>query len=553
MVTRPGEVISLPADFPVTWDPPEDEQRYWFWDQMHHPHAVTPMTSSLDGPAFAEGFGKACSALYMPMRTMEPKTFNCYLYYGGVAHDEGPDEAADRANRLQAEMMQRVPRCLRDWETVYLPEVMDLNGRLRDFPYSRATPRQLADIVDEALAIRTRAWELHFLAVMPAMGAATEFARVYEEALGQPAEQEHYRMLQGFPNKSVEAGQALYDIAQEFKSSEAAEIILSAPSAEVFDRLESSSGGNGTARRLRSYLDEYGWRSDQFELADPSWREDPRPMFYNLKSYLRDDATDPAAEQQKAAAERERLVVQMLGRVNGDAARRNTLQMMVTLAQQYLPVQENHNFYIDQMNTVLLRRPVLEVGRRLAQEGVLERASDAFMLTHTEARDAALEPDPALTERVTRRKAEMERWSKVVPPMFIGTQPLVQERPDTIDRFWGLDKEPSKDPKVVTGYAASKGTVRGTAKVVRRLDEADKLEHGDILVCEMTMPAWTPLFSTVAAVVADTGGALSHCAIVAREYGIPCVAGTRIGTRRIKDGQTLTVDGTKGVVRIEDR
>ena len=68
-----------------------------------------------------------------------------------------------------------------------------------------------------------------------------------------------------------------------------------------------------------------------------------------------------------------------------------------------------------------------------------------------------------------------------------------------------------------------------------------KLKSGDILVCEMTMPAWTPLFSTVAAVVADTGGRLSHCAIVSREYGLPCVVGTAVGTAVLEDGMLVTV------------
>jgi pyruvate,water dikinase len=87
--------------------------------------------------------------------------------------------------------------------------------------------------------------------------------------------------------------------------------------------------------------------------------------------------------------------------------------------------------------------------------------------------------------------------------------------------------------------------------VVRDLAEASKVSPGDILVCEMTLPPWTPLFATISGVVADTGGILSHCAIVAREYRIPCVVGTAFGTSVIKDGMTLTVDGSKGIVRIE--
>jgi pyruvate,water dikinase len=83
------------------------------------------------------------------------------------------------------------------------------------------------------------------------------------------------------------------------------------------------------------------------------------------------------------------------------------------------------------------------------------------------------------------------------------------------------------------------------------LAEASKLQAGDVLVCEQTLPPWTPLFSTASAVVADTGGILSHCAIVARENRIPCVVGTMKGTSLISDGQTITVDGSRGIVRIE--
>jgi pyruvate,water dikinase len=122
---------------------------------------------------------------------------------------------------------------------------------------------------------------------------------------------------------------------------------------------------------------------------------------------------------------------------------------------------------------------------------------------------------------------------------------------DVLVRFFGAPVEPSADPSVLQGIAAAPGVVTGTAKVVKSLDEASKLQQGDVMVCEMTLPPWTPLFSTVSAVVADTGGILSHCAIVAREYRIPCVVGTGVGTVTIKDGQKVTVDGSKGIVRIE--
>jgi pyruvate,water dikinase len=149
----------------------------------------------------------------------------------------------------------------------------------------------------------------------------------------------------------------------------------------------------------------------------------------------------------------------------------------------------------------------------------------------------------------------MDKWSKIVPPPALGEPPESSGDPfeEAMIKMFGLPPEPSRDPDLVTGIGASAGIVQGPAKVVRRLDEASKLQPGDIMVCEMTMPPWTPLFSTVSGLVADTGGVLSHCAIVAREYRLPCVVGTTIGTSVITDGMLLTVDGSKGIVRIDSR
>ena len=101
--------------------------------------------------------------------------------------------------------------------------------------------------------------------------------------------------------------------------------------------------------------------------------------------------------------------------------------------------------------------------------------------------------------------------------------------------------------------AGSPGQVTGTVKVVRSLEQASILDDGDIMVCEMTLPPWVPLFSIVSGVVTDTGGVLSHCAIVARDLGLPAVVGTRVGTTVLENGMTATVDGTSGTVTIDAR
>jgi pyruvate,water dikinase len=113
--------------------------------------------------------------------------------------------------------------------------------------------------------------------------------------------------------------------------------------------------------------------------------------------------------------------------------------------------------------------------------------------------------------------------------------------------------EGEQDPDLIDGVAGSPGVYTGVARVVRSLDEAGDLEDGEIMVCEMTLPPWVPMFAIAGAVVADVGGVMSHCAIVAREFAIPSVVGSVDGTSRIQTGQTITVDGTNGNVYLNGR
>ena len=153
----------------------------------------------------------------------------------------------------------------------------------------------------------------------------------------------------------------------------------------------------------------------------------------------------------------------------------------------------------------------------------------------------------------------MARAAQVVPPGALGTPPPPPDEPDPfmdalVFRLLGVvPPEENLDPNVLKAVAGSPGAYTGTARVVRSLAEGMDLEDGEVLVCEMTLPPWVPLFSIAGAVVSDVGGVLSHCAIVAREFEIPAVVGTQVGTTTITTGQTITVDGTKGIVYLDGR
>ena len=195
----------------------------------------------------------------------------------------------------------------------------------------------------------------------------------------------------------------------------------------------------------------------------------------------------------------------------------------------------------------------MEVGSRFLKAGALDAPGDIFFLYLDEPRAAAAQPNGDYRSLVSARKTELSHFEKLNPPGFLGTDS--GPTPDSqfmhaMKNYSGVAQTPSGESGVLNGNAGSAGIVRGTARVLRSTGEVDRLRPGDILVARTTTPDWTPLFITAAAVVTDTGGILSHCAVVAREYAIPAVVGIGNATEVIKDGQMLEVDGDKGVVRI---
>jgi pyruvate,water dikinase len=277
-----------------------------------------------------------------------------------------------------------------------------------------------------------------------------------------------------------------------------------------------------------------------------------------LKDYAMQPDRDIAADTQRLADERERRLAGIREQLRGyPQPVVGQFEFLLRAAQTATVLQEDHNFWIDQRCMYEVRRVAQEFGRRFAAAGVIDHAEDIFCLTIAELRATAdALPHIARQELVGQRKAEMARFSTVDAPPVLGTLPAGAPPDDpfgrAIGRFFGGPPQPASEPHTLRGNAGSPGVVRGVAKVVRSLREAAKLTKGDILVAETTAPPWTPLFATAAGIVTDTGGILSHCAVVAREYHIPAVVGAAGATRAIRDGMVIEIDGEAGIVRIVD-
>ena len=189
------------------------------------------------------------------------------------------------------------------------------------------------------------------------------------------------------------------------------------------------------------------------------------------------------------------------------------------------------------------------MGRRLAAAGAIETPHDIVHLTPDEAREAFASA-PKLDRRalVAERKAELARYAATPVPETLGQRPDGKKPKPSLD---ALKRRVARDG-VLTGEAGSSGIARGRARVIRSLADAGLLQAGEVLVAPTTSQPWMPLFGAAAALVTETGGVLSHAAVVAREFKLPAAVAVAGATEIVQDGQLIEVDGDRGLVRILD-
>ena len=377
---------------------------------------------------------------------------------------------------------------------------------------------------------------------------ADQLADFCEQEFGSAGALLGATMLQGIENESSFSGLRLSQLAEL-----AAELpeVAAAIKKGRFDDIGQTQGGQRWLEEFGAYLSDYGWRAQTWsDIRSPTWAEDPKLPQSLIQRYLVDPEHAPAVAQARARVQREATIRDIEERMP-DQGKRAKFRSLLEAAQAHVPTSESRANWQNRIVGVL-RLPIMALGRKFAEAGILEQAEDIFYVNLTELHDLAHGGDPeAVRAAIPQRRIDLEHWELLVPPPTLGRR-SGSGRPSGPDRYGGGGLQLSDEPKIVNGNAASQGTARGRACVILKLDDASRLETGDVLVCPSTAPTWTPLFAIAAAVVTDAGGMLSHSAILAREYAIPCVAGTGIGTQKIPDGALVVVDGTRGTVHIEE-
>lgn len=587
----PGQAIPIPDGFPVNWQDPLDAKRLWRLDPMHFPNPLPVLEHDLHQGLDVAGANVALESYSFPFRWVL-RNFNGYLYNSVIPLNGPPDVvprlmhgfkrfAPDLVRRMESRAVRsmskryiepveaRLKDLRRYWEQELLPEIEALLARWRAFDLDGATWEALRKHLEWTLQANVRVGTLHGLIAVPYLYGWSEYDELYHDLFPDAGPFDSHKLTQGFDNQLLQGDRWLWRLSRKALTMPAVQAVLEREgAADVIPTLKESAAGQVFLAEFDRFVTEHGHRNVFVTYSACGWQEDPRPVIKLLRDYITQPDRDMAAELAAEAAERERRVAETRVQLQGyPAAVREEFDRWLEIGQWAEVLHTDHAYWLDCACIYEVRRVMLAVGRRLVEAGILNDAEEIMHLTLEEIKPisgglARGQSQAGQQTRVAQREAELARFAQLEPPLQLGTVPWL-EPPDDEPLFRagkkfmgaavsGLVDGPQDGaiPGAARGNPGSPGVARGTAKVVRSLAEADKLVPGDVLIAETTAPPWTPLFAMLAAVVTDTGGILSHSAVVAREYGIPAVVGARNATNAFSDGQMVEVDGDEGIVRI---
>ena len=496
----------------------------WRLDRAHGRDPNTPLGDAL-GRRGIEGGRRAYEEVGLDFPSMwdaspEARGFP-YFAQGPM-----PDEELARFTAGCGALVQRHGSALGIWHEACLPRSKDSCAQL-EAASDTASLDALAEL---------QTYGFH-MTMIPAYVCGNDLgllSAAVEPLYGAEAPLIAHELAQGFDNPTLQADQRLWELGRVALDDPAVvEAMAARDVAAAMVELRTEGESSAFFAALDAFLEEYGLRAEGWDIACPTWREQRAGFWAQLAQLTSPDAPEPAAATEAAAERRRTLADDIAARLADDDAALGRFQRRLARIEPYVWVREERALW--QVALVgALRSAVLRQGERLVREGRLDDAEGVLFLTP----DEIASPDGDWRDEVARRRREHEAWCRVVPPKVIGGDATTSP------------PEPPPAAGVLRGVGGSRGVATGAARVIVDLEDAERLEPGDVLVCVMTSPPWTPLFGLASAVVVDTGDLGSHPAIAAREYGVPCVLGVTDATRTIPDGATVTVDGAAGTVTI---
>jgi pyruvate, water dikinase len=563
-----------------------DEDRFWFQDSLHWPEPLRPFDAVVVECAVV-ALNQANARLFAvpPSLGVEFRLLNGYEY---LSANSVIDEAAlGRRSELFA---KRAGYYYEHWDELYASwreKVEDATGRLMRLEVHGLPEFEDAAVVtegrgwgsthallvafDRLLESLDRLWQYHFEFLNLGYSAYLGFCQLCRDAFPDITDQAIARMFSGIEVLNLRPDDELRRLAAlALELGVADEVKTAADETQLRDALTGTESGARWAADFEQTKDPWFYFSYGSGLYSHhrSWIDDTTLPIAIIGSYIerleRDESISrPGGE---LAAERERITAGYRSMLPDDE--RSDFDQRLALARMVFPFVEDHNFYIDHRYLTVFWNKVRAFGGLLSGHGFLPDLDDIFYLRPDEVRLALDElrlhwsagsvgpvrgPGhwPPIVARRKAKLAALQRWPA---PPAVGQAPPEITDPMMI-MLWGMTTErvggwlsASDEQSLLTGVAASPGSVEGLARVILDPSQLGALREGEILVAPSTSTSWTPLFGKAVAAISEVGGIMCHAAIVAREYGLPAVVGVSRATETIRTGDRLRVDGDAGTV-----
>ncbi len=534
----------------VRFDPPGPGS--WKLDAVHFPRPVTRYWAETHPEPFGRGFGEFTRFYGMLLDTLDTAYPNGFSYT--MMRPAAPEEVPARIQRAQEVFEGRLWReQLREWDEVVKPASIATHREIQE-----VDPDALSD--DELSAYLTRCHEHHAAMITQhmrftaaAMIPTGDFLAHAGAWTGLPPS-DLLGLLRGAAPVSAGASAELEQLVTAIANDEQARALLDSDGdpARVLDELRALAGEAGPA--VSAYLDLVGWRLlDGFDISGPCALELPDVLLRAIRV---------AADGRDVETDVEDLTAGVRAKVPEE--HRGEFDELLGESRLMYRLRDERGVFSDIWASGLMRRAVLAAGRRLAAAGRVREPEHLVDATVDEM--CALlsgSQEPSAEELAARAEYRATHTAKDAPP-FLGDPPTPPPDPSGLPpaaarvmQAMGIvmvemlgSSEEQHEEHVLRGLAASRGIYEGSARRIAGPSEFDRIVKGDVLVTESTSEAFNILLPLLGAIVTDSGGLLSHSAIVAREYGIPGVVGTREATERIADGTRVRVDGDSGEVTV---
>jgi pyruvate,water dikinase len=353
-------------------------------------------------------------------------------------------------------------------------------------------------------------------------------------------------LISGLNHKLTETNDEIHKLASIIQESpKIKSLILEYDSEEIYDYISSERDPTIQAffKEFEKFLKAYGDRGFSREVHYPRWNEAPMYVFDILKSLVMGKEHELKKIRAKNLNYREKIERYVEAKIRSQRfgfLKWKIISIILNFSRQYIIFREAQRFNLDRWIT-RNRNVYLEIGKILAQKGIFKESTDIFFLHKKEINKIILEKlDHEISSLIKKRQDEFFKYEYTIPPKFL-------HRSREFDDIFQFTKESYS----FQGIPTSQGIITGKIRILNKIEDIPMVEAGEILVVPKTDPGWTPIFSKISGLITETGGILSHGAVISREYGIAAVTNIPHACKLFKTGQIVTINGYNGSVIIK--